>query len=114
VLHGVKIPEPPCFLPDLPVDEATASGLGEAGCRPLGSYGSPEEALASAMSEGFFQGPDRPSNMPFWRASVRDYLQAYSSGESHTWLKLSLCSCLHSASSVWKIASTVVSSSLLY
>ena len=81
VLHGVVVPEHPNFWPDLPVDEATALGQGEAGCRPLGSYGyGPEESLSAALSEGFFAGPERPSIMPPWRASVRDYLQAYTSG----------------------------------
>ena len=102
VLHGLTAPEAPCFLPELPVpDPQGQRPLDETGCRPIprpsGVYGTPlpldfadinqqapmvaEEAVTSALASGFFGPLDAPSHSPPWRASVRDYLQAYGSGQ---------------------------------
>lgn len=76
LMHGPAIPDRPTFLPDLPVPPA---GTPEPGCAVLPKHRTQEEAVESALQSGFLRSP--PASSPPWRASVRDYLAAYKSGE---------------------------------
>ncbi|GAX84285.1 hypothetical protein CEUSTIGMA_g11707.t1 [Chlamydomonas eustigma] len=81
VLHGTVCPEAPSFLPDLPVEDTCF----EPYCQPIPKYQTEEEALKSIQEEGFLNKFEEEALLKRpWRATIREYLQAYRSGKATT------------------------------